>query len=147
MEQIDERLLRWSETLHFKFLDTMTDEELSWQEVPCCQNKDEEKFVQDTLIKHGAIPIDKLEVGKTYIGFCRNASEAVWQGDKFVYQRYKWGTTYQEEINHFQNDDGYDVFVPVRLKAISNKFDKAIADSITETGKQLMENLLTEMKK
>jgi hypothetical protein len=94
----------------------MDEEELSWIEVPRCQNKDEEMFVQDTLIKHGAIPLDKLEVGKTYVGFCRNAGEAVWKGDKFVYQRYKWGNMYYEEINHFQNDDGYDVFVPVRLK-------------------------------
>jgi hypothetical protein len=94
----------------------MTDEELSWIEVPRCQNKDEEKFVQDILIKCGAIPLDKLEVGKIYVGFCRNAGEAVWQGEKFVYQRYKWGTTSEEEINHFQNDDGYDVFVPVKVK-------------------------------
>lgn len=116
MEQIGETLLRWSETLHFRFLDKMDGEELSWIEVPRCQNKDEEMFVQDTLIKHGAIPMDKLEVGKTYVGFCRNAGEAVWNGEKFVYQRYKWGNIYDEEINHFQNDDGYDVFVPVRIK-------------------------------
>jgi hypothetical protein len=116
MEHIDERLLRWSETLHFRFLDKMDEEELSWIEVPRCQNKDEEMFVQDTLIKHGAIPLNKLEVGKTYVGFCRNAGEAVWKGDKFVYKRYKWGNTYNEEINHFQNDDGYDVFVPVKVK-------------------------------
>ena len=58
----------------------------------------------------------KMEVGKTYIGTCRNASEAVWQGDHFIYQRYKWGSTFPEKINHFQNDDGYDVFVPIKLK-------------------------------
>ena len=116
MEQIDERLLRWSETLHFRFLDKMDEEELSWIEVPQCYHKDEEIFVQDTLINHGAIPLDKLKVGKTYVGFCRNTSEAVWKGDKFVYPRYKWGNTYNEEINHFQNDDGYDVFVPVKVK-------------------------------
>lgn len=112
----NERLLRWSETLHFRFLDKMTDEELSWQEVPCCRNKDEELFVQDVLIKHGAIPLEKLEVGKTYVGFCRNASEAIWRGEKFVYERNKFGFIFKEEINHFQNDDGYDVFVPVKVK-------------------------------
>lgn len=142
-----ERLNRWADIINNKSLNLMSDDELSWINVPKPLNKEEEIFIQDTLINNGAIPLHNLEVGKTYVGFCRNASEAIWQGEKFVYQRYKWGTTYPEEINHFQNDDGYDVFVPVRLKAISNKFDKSIADSITETGKQLMENLLTEMKK
>ena len=63
-----------------------------------------------------AIPLHLLETGKTYIGFCRNASEAVWLGDKFEYMRTKFGSTFTEKINHFQNDDGYDVFVPVKVK-------------------------------
>jgi hypothetical protein len=128
-----ERLNRWADIINNKSLNLMSDDELSWINVPKPLNKEEEIFIQDTLINNGAIPLHNLEVGKTYVGFCRNASEAIWQGEKFVYQRYKWGTTYPEEINHFQNDDGYDVFVPVRLKAITNKFDKAIADRITET--------------
>ena len=73
-------------------------------------------FVQEELIKHGAIPLDKLEVGKTYIGRCRNAHEAVWNGKRFVYQRYKFGFTYPEEINHFQHDNGYDLFIPFKEK-------------------------------
>ena len=128
-----ERLNRWADIINNKSLNLMSDDELSWINVPKPLNKEEEIFIQDTLINNGAIPLHNLEVGKTYVGFCRNASEAIWQGEKFVYQRYKWGTTYPEEINHFQNDDGYDVFVPVRLKAITNKFDKAFADRITET--------------
>ena len=128
-----ERLNRWADIINNKSLNLMSDDELSWINVPKPLNKEEEIFIQDTLINNGAIPLHNLEVGKTYVGFFRNASEAIWQGEKFVYQRYKWGTTYPEEINHFQNDDGYDVFVPVRLKAITNKFDKAIADRITET--------------
>ena len=128
-----ERLNRWADIINNKSLNLMSDDELSWINVPKPLNKEEEIFIQDTLINNGAIPLHNLEVGKTYVGFCRNSSEAIWQGEKFVYQRYKWGTTYPEEINHFQNDDGYDVFVPVRLKAITNKFDKAIADRITET--------------
>ena len=31
-------------------------------DVPVCRTKEEEIFVQDELIKHGAIPLDKLEV-------------------------------------------------------------------------------------
>ena len=56
------------------------------------------------------------KVGKTYIGECRNASEAVWLGDKFEYQRYKFGETFPEKINHFEDDNGYDLFVPLREK-------------------------------
>jgi hypothetical protein len=59
-----------------------------------------------------AIPKSELVVGETYKGVCRNAEEAVWKGDVFEYMRYKFGTTYPEEINHYEDDDGYDVFVP-----------------------------------
>ena len=141
---MNKRLSDWAEYIKDKRLNLMSEDELCYIDVPIPLNKEEEIFIQDTLINHGAIPLHELEIGKTYIGFCRNASEAIWQGDRFVYQRFKWGTTFPDTINHFQNDDGYDVFVPVRLKAIDNKFDKSVADSITKTGKQLMEKLLSE---
>jgi hypothetical protein len=38
----------------------------------------------------------------------------VWDGEKFTYQRYKFGFTFPEKINHFQDDDGYDLFVPIK---------------------------------
>jgi hypothetical protein len=141
---MNKRLSDWAEYIKDKRLNLMSEDELCYIDVPIPLNKEEEIFIQDTLINHGAIPLHELEIGKTYIGFCRNASEAIWQGDRFVYQRFKWGTTFPDTINHFQNDDGYDVFVPVRLKAITNKFDKSVADSITKTGNQLMEKLLSE---
>ena len=72
-------------------------------------------FYIPILLKRGAIPKDELIIGKEYLGACRNSERAVWTGDKFVYNRYKFGTTYQEEINHFQDDDGYDLFVPIML--------------------------------
>ena len=112
---MDERILNWAKYLNIKF-DTADENNMCYIDVPVCHTKEEEIFVQDELIKHGAIPLDKLEVGKTYIGSCRNAREAVWLGDKFEYQRYKFGFTFHEKINHFQNDDGYDVFVPIKVK-------------------------------
>lgn len=113
---ISQKIKRWAESFQNKQLDMMSKTELCYVDVPICRNEEEKQLVQDTLIRYGAIPIDKLEVGKTYIGFCRNASEATWRGDKFVYRRTKWGTIYDEEINHFQNDDGFDVFVPIKIK-------------------------------
>jgi hypothetical protein len=113
---MNKRLSDWAEYIKDKRLNLMSEDELCYIDVPIPLNKEEEIFIQDTLINHGAIPLHELEIGKTYIGFCRNASEAIWQGDRFVYQRFKWGTTFPDTINHFQNDDGYDVFVPIKLK-------------------------------
>ena len=32
------------------------------------------------------------------------------------YDRYKFGFTFKEKINHFEDDNGYDLFVPLREK-------------------------------
>ena len=56
-----------------------------------------------------------LVEGQTYEGECRNADHAIWNGTRFVYDRYKFGSTYKEEINHFEDDNGYDVFVPMKI--------------------------------
>ena len=61
------------------------------------------------------IPKNELVVGDTYSGICRNADEAVWNGKKFTYDRYKFGSCFKEDINHFEDDDGYDVFVPMKI--------------------------------
>ena len=112
---IREGLIKWADRLERMF--SVVDEDgVPFIQIPQCENKEEELFVQEELIKHGAIPLDKLEVGKTYIGHCRNAGEAVWMGDHFVYQRYKFGFTFPEKINHFQNDNGYDLFTPIKVK-------------------------------
>ena len=71
-------------------------------------------YVVPNLIRCGAIPKDKLEVGCMYLGDCRNASKAIWNGEVFIYKRTKFGYTFDEDINHFQDDDGYDVFVPIK---------------------------------
>lgn len=84
--------------------------------IPIVLPKDYEEIIVPNIIRCGGIPKDKLIVGKTYIGDCRNATEAVWDGDKFTYMRTKFGSTYPETINHFQDDDGYDLFVPLKIK-------------------------------
>lgn len=84
--------------------------------IPIVLPKDYEEVIVPNIIRCGGIPKDELVVGKTYIGNCRNATEAVWDGEKFTYMRTKFGNTYPETINHFQDDDGYDVFVPIKLK-------------------------------
>ena len=84
--------------------------------IPIVKKENYDNVIVPNIIRCGGITKDKLIVGETYIGDCRNASEAVWNGERFTYMRTKFGTTYPEDINHFQDDDGYDVFVPIRLK-------------------------------
>ena len=74
------------------------------------------KLICEKLIEKGAIPKKDLVIGTTYTGSCRNSDEATWLGDKFEYIRYKFGTQYKETINHFEDDDGYDLFVPLSIK-------------------------------
>lgn len=92
------------------------EDEDSIPSVPIASKEDYENIIVPNFIRCGAIPKDKLEVGATYIGSCRNASEAVWDGEKFTYMRTKFGFVYPETINHFQDDDGSDLFVPIKKK-------------------------------
>jgi hypothetical protein len=66
------------------------------------------------LIKENNLLITKnnLKINKFYYGDCRNSSIVKWNGKKFVYLRRKFGDCFEEEINHFEDDDGYDLFQP-----------------------------------
>jgi hypothetical protein len=66
------------------------------------------------LIRCGAIPKSQLEIGFVYEGSCRNADKAVWNGFQFEYIRTKFGSKFKEKINHFEDDNGYDLFVPIK---------------------------------
>lgn len=53
-----------------------------------------------------------LEHGAYYRGRCRNAEYARWNANTnfFVHWRYKFGTTFLEEIRHPDDEHFYDVF-------------------------------------
>lgn len=74
-----------------------------------------EEYVIPKLIELGGIPKDKLEVGKTYSGLCRNTSKATWNGKEFDYERNKNGIPYQDSISHFEDgaEDKSDLFIPL----------------------------------
>lgn len=82
---------------------------------PVVDKETYDKYVIPNFVRCGAIPSSELIVGKKYYGHCRNADVAVWLGDKFEYERTKFGSSYMERINNFDNDNGYDLFVPIRL--------------------------------
>ena len=108
-ERYNDILEYWKNRNPFKNEDDMPS-------VPIVIKEDYDNIIIPNIIRCGGIPKEELIVGETYIGNCRNASEAVWNGEKFTYMRTKFGATYSENINHFQDDDGYDVFVPIKMK-------------------------------
>ena len=64
----------------------------------------------------GGITKNKLEHLSYYIGICRNSSVAQWneKENKFLYMRNKMGNYFVDKINHPEDDDGYDLFIPLK---------------------------------
>lgn len=92
-------------------------------DIPIIKDKNlYEKVIVENFIRCGAIPKDKLIVGKTYLGNCRNTDKATWNGKCFVYNRYKNWSYYEDEINHFQDDDGHDLFVPIKQLTMNKNY-------------------------
>ena len=84
-------------------------------EPPITDKDTYERYVIPNYVRCGALPKFTLKKGKTYIGNCRNADKAVWNGERFEYKRHKFGDTYLETIRHFEDAKGSeDVFVPIR---------------------------------
>ena len=86
----------------------MTNEELQWN-IRVYSNLHPKSSNLKPIAKNDLV-VDKL-----YAGVCRNADIAKWNGEKFEYQRTKFGSTFMETINHFEDDNGYDVFVPFEV--------------------------------
>jgi hypothetical protein len=57
------------------------------------------------------IPRDQLIKGSYYRGRCRNATEARWNGEKFIYWRKKFGFKFPEEICCPEDEQHFDVFI------------------------------------
>ena len=89
-------------------------------EIPILEKDDYYEIVVKNLIRCGAIPKGDLIVGETYIGDCRNACEATWNGEVFEYKRLKFGGWFDDKIRHFEDYTEYDVFVPIKLKEKDN---------------------------
>lgn len=94
-------------------------------DVPVVSDDVYKNIIIPNLIRCGAIPKKDLIVGKTYIGDTRNAREATWDGEKFIYKRYKWGTYFDDDVKHFEDDDEYHnaLFVPLKIKEDGNNHD------------------------
>lgn len=73
-------------------------------------------FYNQRLVELGAIPKYKLENDKWYYGEYRNSKLGKWNDNtqKFDHYRWKFGWM-KDDCNHFQDDDGFALFVPLRL--------------------------------
>jgi hypothetical protein len=85
--------------------------------IPYCEKEEIVNFYAPMLIKAGAIPLNQLKDGVCYLGKCRNSKIARWNGEKnkFVYWRHKFKYVFEEEIEHFENDNGLDFFIPIQI--------------------------------
>jgi len=107
-EEKIKRIERWNTMKPFEKVEDIPD-------VPIMDTYEEyDEVIVKNLIRCGAIPIDKLEVGENYEGNCRNATLAKWDGKHFWYMRYKFGAWQEDKIDHFQVHTHYDVFVPIK---------------------------------
>lgn len=65
--------------------------------------------------EHGMVKKADLKDGTYYYGTCRNACVARWDAAKglFTYMRTKFGNVFPETISHPEDDNGFDLFMPV----------------------------------
>lgn len=113
-ERIPRIIERFSTMEPFKTIDDIP-------EIPVVDKEIYDSVIIPNLIRCGAIPKKDLIVGKTYLGDTRNASEATWNGEEFEYRRYKFGFWYDDSVNHFEDDDGHALFVPLFVKEEKTK--------------------------
>jgi len=85
-------------------------------DLPKVDEKEWKEFYVPKLIEAGAIPKKDLIHGQVYIGEHRNTTVARWnqETNKFDHMRYKFGWM-EDDCNHFEDDDGFALFVPIRL--------------------------------
>lgn len=88
-------------------------------EFPLFRTSEEYKKFTKECIEAGAICKKDLIKGAYYVGSCRNSGIALWTGKEFIYIREKIGY-YIDHVNHFEDDDGYDLFIPLKMLDYEN---------------------------
>lgn len=120
-KKIEDKLKKAQEEKERKFLEYWNnlpkfEEPYDVPNLPRVDEKEWKEFYVPRLIKAGAIPKKDLIDGQIYIGDHRNANIQKWdeKKNKFIHMRYKFGWV-EDECNHFEDDDGYALFVPFKL--------------------------------
>lgn len=90
--------------------------------IPICDKEEYNEFYLPKLINAGAIRKMDLFHGQIYIGKHRRCTVARWNEDdqKFEYWRNKFGHWFIDTCNHFEDDDGFALFVPIKHGTIED---------------------------
>jgi hypothetical protein len=83
-------------------------------DLPKVDDQEWMEFYVPKLIEAGAIAKNDLVIDQSYVGEHRRAKVAKWDGKQFVYNRTKFNMVYEDKCNHFEDDDGFALFVPIR---------------------------------
>lgn len=69
----------------------------------------------EAAYERGMLHKHDLENGAYYRGYCRQATVAMWSAEKncFIYMRQKFELRFPDEINHPEDDNGFDLFIPL----------------------------------
>jgi len=94
-------------------------------EIPRVGEKEYREYYVPKLIEAGAIPKTKLEDGAFYLGDHRRAKIGRWNKatNVFEYWRTKMGNYFMDKCNHFEDDDGFALFTPIKV-ATEEEFNK-----------------------
>lgn len=120
--------IKSSREAHLKQWNNLPKFESIWQ-VPQLPKVDDPEvwasFYVVKLIEAGAIPKSLLKDREYYIGDHRRAQVAQWLADenRFVYMRRKFDQVFEDKCNHFEDDDGFSLFVPIAV-ATREQFEK-----------------------
>lgn len=84
--------------------------------IPRVDEKEYREFYVPKLIAAGAIPKADLVDNQFYYGEYRRAKVGKWNAEENVFEhwRYKFGFRL-DTCNHFEDDNGFALFVPIRL--------------------------------
>jgi hypothetical protein len=86
-------------------------------QIPVVPKEEFMEFYVPRLIAAGAIPKKDLVDQQVYIGNHRRCTIARWNATEnhFDYWRNKFGCIFLDNCNHFEDDNGYALFVPIKL--------------------------------
>ena len=93
-------------------------------EIPRVNEQEYREYYMPRLIEAGAIPKGNLEDGAFYLGDHRRCKIGKWNETKnvFEYWRNKFGNHFIDKCNHFEDDDGFALFTPIK-KATEEEFN------------------------
>lgn len=99
------------------------------------------KEKMDEAYSLGLLKKEDLKDKVFYHGHCRNASIARWDESlkKFVYLRHKFGSSFEEDIVHPEDDEQFDIFVTTRevnWSVLVSDLDLLLKEASTKDAKQ-----------